>query len=51
MSERMIASLSVIDASWLKCSQICVPGTLVEIGLNSPRTSAVASGFMSNVSS
>src|SRR5204863_3086873 len=29
------------------CSQMAKPGTLVEIGLNSPRISSAASGFMS----
>src|SRR3954452_19461448 len=33
-----------------KCSQICTPATLVLVGLNLPRTSAGASGFMSQVS-
>jgi hypothetical protein len=33
-----------------KCSQICTPVTFVFVGLNLPRTSAGASGFMSQVS-
>src|SRR5262245_19729776 len=34
-----------------RCSVIRMPGTVVAIGLNSPRTSAGASGFMSQTSS
>ena len=37
--ERMQASLSHMRACSGKCSQICTPGTLVSIGLNSPRNS------------
>src|SRR5262249_37245328 len=33
-----------------RCSQICRPGSEVAIGLNSPRISAGACGFMSNMS-
>ena len=33
-----------------KCSQICTPGTLVAMGLNSPRNSLGASGFRSYMS-
>ena len=33
-----------------RCSQTCKPGTLVAMGLNSPRISGGASGFRSNVS-
>ena len=33
-----------------RCSQICKPGSEVAMGLNSPRTSAGAWGFMSNIS-
>src|SRR5579864_3139964 len=48
--ERRIVNLSACLAVNGRCSQICIPGTLVEIGLNSPRISLGASGFRSNVS-
>ena len=44
------AALSIRPASRGKTSQISTPGTLVAIGLNSPRISAGASGLRSNVS-
>ena len=47
---RTIAILSITRASPGRCSQICTPGTAVEIEANSPRMSAGADGFMSNVS-
>src|SRR5262245_14902176 len=47
---RMIASLSAICAWRGSSSQICMPGVFVAIGLNSPRISAGASGFMSYMS-
>ena len=47
---RISATLSIIRAISGKCSQIWMPVTLVRIGLNLPRTSAGASGFMSQVS-
>jgi hypothetical protein len=43
-------SLSIRWAIRGRCSQTATPGRLVEIGLNSPRYSIGASGFMSNVS-
>ena len=46
----MIDHLSMIFALIGRCSQIWMPGTFVEIGLNSPRYSAGAFGFMSHVS-
>ena len=46
----MIDHLSMIFALIGRCSQIWMPGTLVEIGLNSPRYSDGALGFMSQVS-
>ncbi len=46
----MSATRSMIFAMRGKCSQICTPGTLVEIGLNLPRMFSGASGFMSHVS-
>jgi hypothetical protein len=42
--------LSIIRDISGKCSQICTPLTFVLTGLNLPRTSAGASGFMSQVS-
>ena len=47
---RMTANLSAHFASIGRCSQIRTPAALVSIGLNSPRTSAGASGLRSNVS-
>ncbi len=47
---RMGTSLSIMPARRGKCSQISMPGTLVLMGLNSPRTSAGASGFRSYMS-
>ena len=45
---------SVVRCSHLairgRCSQSCTPGSVVAIGVNSPRTSAGASGFMSHMS-
>ena len=49
-SERMMANLSIILAMRGNSSQIWIPGTLVWIGLNSPRTSAGASGLRSHMS-
>src|SRR5688572_20861058 len=46
----MSAYLSACLASCGRCSQMSMPGTFVLIGLNAPRNSAGASGFMSNVS-
>src|SRR5438105_1410439 len=46
-TERTIAYLSARFARFGSSSEISIPGTLVLIGLNSPRTSAGASGFMS----
>ena len=46
----MTANLSIIAASRGSSSQISMPGTLVAIGLNSPRISAGASGLRSNMS-
>src|SRR3990172_8466328 len=48
--ERMIVYLSATLASSGINSQISMPGTLVAIGLNSPRYSFGASGFRSNIS-
>ena len=48
--ERTIASLSQMVAMRGNSSQICMPGTLVLMGLNSPRISTGASGFGSKVS-
>ena len=48
--ERMMASLSVRRAKSGKCSPMSMPGTTVEMGWNSPRISAGASGFRSHVS-
>ena len=48
--ERISVNLSIIFASRGRCSQICRPGRLVGIGLNSPRISEGASIFRSNVS-
>src|SRR6516162_8383032 len=42
-----MANLSMILACWGRCSLMRIPGTLVSIGLNSPRTSEGASGFRS----
>jgi len=44
------AYLSARAASRGKCSQTVTPGILLAIGLNSPRISGGASGFMSNMS-
>ncbi len=49
-TERMTAHLSMRAASCGKTSQIWMPGTLVAIGLNSPRISAGASVLMSHMS-
>ena len=49
-TERMTAHLSIAAASCGKTSQIWMPGTLVAIGLNSPRISAGASVLMSHMS-
>jgi len=46
----VMAYLSARQASKGKCSQTCTPGRRVAIGRNSPRISAGASGFMSNMS-
>ena len=46
----MIENLSANLARRGKNSQMSIPGTLVRIGRNSPRYSAGASGFMSNMS-
>src|SRR5215510_2770831 len=46
----MMANLSIILAMRGKSSQIWMPGTLVEIGLNSPRTSIGAFGLRSKLS-
>lgn len=46
----MMANLSATLASLGNSSQICMPGTLVLIGLNSPRISVGASGFRSHIS-
>ena len=43
-------NLSIILAISGKCSPMSMPGTLVLIGLNSPRISAGASGFRSHMS-
>src|SRR6266704_1397745 len=48
--ERSKVYLSACFAVKGRCSQIWMPGTLVGIGLNSPRYSLGASGFMSKVS-
>ena len=48
--ERMTATLSIRVARRGKTSPIWIPGTLVAIGLNSPRISSGAVGFMSQVS-
>src|SRR5207237_6576436 len=50
VTERRIVYLSAIFARFGISSQTSRPGTLVLIGLNSPRYSAGASGFMSNMS-
>ena len=47
---RMIAILSITRACRGNSSQSSMPGTLVAIGLNSPRNSLGASGFRSYVS-
>ena len=47
---RMMARRSIIVACRGRCSQISMPGTFVAIGRNSPRTSAGAAGFMSQLS-
>ncbi len=49
-SDRTIAIRSARAANPGKCSHIVMPGTAVEIGLNSPRIPSGASGFMSNES-
>ena len=41
---------SEMRASLGRCSQMWVPGVRVRMGLNSPRTSMGASGFMSKLS-
>src|SRR5262245_30722718 len=46
----MMTSLSIIRAMVGKSSQISMPGTLVAMGVNSPRTSAGASGLRSHMS-
>ncbi len=46
--DRMTANLSIIFASRGNTSQMSMPGTAVLIGLNSPRTSAGASGLRSH---
>ena len=46
--DRSRHSLSICAASRGKCSQSWMPGTRVAIGLNSPRISTGASGFMSH---
>ena len=43
--------LSVCCESFEKCSQICSPGVLVEMGLKGPRISLGALGLRSKVSS
>ena len=48
--ERMTVNLSIILAKRGNSSQIWVPGTLVEMGLNSPRISRGASIFRSHMS-
>src|ERR1041384_1190372 len=48
--ERMITNLSIIRAMRGKSSQIWMPGTLVEIGRNSPRISEGELGFRSKES-
>ena len=48
--ERMRQSLSVCLASSVCSSLIRIPGTAVAAGLNGPRISAGASGFLSHVS-
>src|SRR6201988_2470226 len=45
-----MVNLSACFAVWGRCSQICMPGTFVEIGLNSPRISFGAFGFIAKVS-
>ena len=50
VAERITANLSIMLASRGMCSPIATPGRLVLIGTNSPRTSSVASGFVSKVS-
>ena len=49
-TERITAALSIRPASCGKTSQISMPGTLVAIGLNSPRISAGASVLISHMS-
>ncbi len=45
-----MANLSIIAAIFGNSSPIWMPGTLVLIGLNSPRISAGASGLRSHMS-
>mgnify|MGYP006162324325 CR=1 FL=1 len=45
---RISAHLCITFASFGKCSQIQMPGTLVGMGLNSPRMLSGASGFKSH---
>ncbi len=47
---RMKTNLSAICAMRGKCSQMRMPGTLVSMGLNSPRMSTGASGLRSHMS-
>src|SRR5918911_5522558 len=49
-SERTTASLSNIFAWRGKCSLICTPGTVVGIGLDSPRNSGGGAGLRSYMS-
>jgi hypothetical protein len=46
----MMANLSIIFAILGMYSEIWMPGTLVPMGLNSPRTLDGASGFKSTMS-
>jgi hypothetical protein len=50
LSERTTMYLSACRARCGRCSQTRMPGTLLAMGLNSPRISSGASGFMSKVS-
>src|SRR5579883_840413 len=50
VADRTTLSLSKIFACRGRCSLICTPGTLVLIGLNSPRTSTGAFGLRSYMS-
>jgi hypothetical protein len=49
-TERRIAYRCACRANSGRCSQILMPGTLVAMGINSPRMPSGASGFRSNVS-